>query len=171
MRTLHRSLALLALLASPLAAQTQAVPASITATILASLSLSKTSDMTFPPSLASAGLVSSNLTAIWTGATEAGNAVSVSFSLPTVLTKSGGATIPFTCGATSAALLGMGADNFFNPNTGIPSATQGAAGTFTVQLSKPQGNNTGAADRCEVDLTGKLKGSYTGTVTLTVVVL
>jgi hypothetical protein len=84
--------------------------------------------------------------------------VSVSFTLPTVLTSSGEATIPITFGSTDGLIWAPypGTHTTFNPNAPFFTTTDalgnlgiGIAGT----VSPPLGSTT---------------GSYTGTITLTV---
>jgi hypothetical protein len=85
-------------------------------------------------------------------------AVSISFSLPTVLTGAGSTTIPITFGATDGLEWTPypGTHSTFNPNAvhftsfdGTGNASIGIAGT----VSPPAGTTT---------------GSYTGTITMTV---
>jgi len=84
--------------------------------------------------------------------------VSVTFTLPTVLTGSGSATIPITFGSTDGLLWAPypGTHTTFNPNAPFFTTTD-ALGNLTVGISgtvsPPVGSTTGA---------------YTGTVTLTV---
>jgi hypothetical protein len=169
-----RTLKLITLLAVatvvPAAAQTVSPTATATATVLAQLTLTKTADMTFPGSFASAGTVYPSSPAKFDGSTDVGNSLSVSISLPSVLTRSGGATIPFSCGTTSGLFQGAGGDQPFNPNTAL--ATTGpvnGTGAITVWVSSPFASV--ASDKCSVVLTGALKGVYTGTITTTVTVL
>jgi hypothetical protein len=84
--------------------------------------------------------------------------VSVSFTLPTVLTGAGSATIPITFGSTDGILFGTypAVAGTFNPNavsfpslSGTGNLSLGIAGTVSPAL-------------------GTTTGAYTGTITLTV---
>jgi hypothetical protein len=87
--------------------------------------------------------------------------VSVSFTLPTVLTGAGSATIPITFGTTDGLLWAPYPGTFttFNPNAPTFPSTN-AIGGLTIGISgtvsPPLGSTT---------------GSYTGTITLTVAYL
>ena len=159
---------LLVAAAVPAAAQnSQSVPATASVNLLASLTLTKVSDLNFGNHFASEGTIYATGPA-WSGTTDVGNAFSVSFAIPSVLTKAGGATVPFGCGSTSGTLQGTGADLTFDPNVGVASATQGSSGQFGVLLGVFTADPTG---RCSTTLTGKPAGLYTGSITLTVAVL
>jgi hypothetical protein len=84
--------------------------------------------------------------------------VSVTYTLPTVLTGAGSATVPITFGATDGLLWAAypAAPTTFNPNAPLFTTTN-ALGNLTVGIagtvSAPLGSTT---------------GSYSGTITLTV---
>jgi hypothetical protein len=84
--------------------------------------------------------------------------VSISFTLPTVLTGSGSASIPITFGTTDGLVWAPypGTHTTFNPNAPFFTATD-ALGALTIGIagtvSPPVGSTT---------------GNYTGTITLTV---
>jgi len=84
--------------------------------------------------------------------------VSVSFTLPTVLTGAGSATVPITFGSTDGLLWSPypGTHTTFNPNAPFFTSTD-AIGSLVIGIagtvSAPLGSTT---------------GSYTGTITLTV---
>lgn len=163
-------LAALVLTSPTLHAQNTSTPASVTATVLSSVTTSKLTDMTFAPAFASAGIVNSATPATWSGATDVGNGYTVAFTLPSVLNRAGGGTIPFACPNPSAKISGFngGPDLLVNPNiTTTVSSVQNTTGTFSITLS----HNMGISNPCTVNLTGALPGTYTGTVTLTITVL
>ena len=84
--------------------------------------------------------------------------VSVSFTLPTVLTGAGSATVPITFGATDGLVWAPypGTHSTFNPNAPLFTTMDGT-GSLTVGItgtvSAPLGSTT---------------GSYSGTITMTV---
>jgi len=89
---------------------------------------------------------------------EASTPVTVSYTLPTVLSGAGGATVPITFGAADGLLWSSypAAHTTFNPNAPL-FTTLGAGGDLLIgvlgTVSAPIGSTT---------------GSYTGTITLTV---
>jgi len=84
--------------------------------------------------------------------------VTVSFTLPTVLTGAGSATIPITFGTNDGLLWAPypGTYTTFNPNAAFPTST-GVTGSLIIGISgtvsPPVGSTT---------------GNYTGTIVLTV---
>ncbi|SRR6266581_6098778 len=167
-----------ALFAAPLAGQSRSASTTATTTVIANLSLTATQAMILGnPSgnFATAGVVTSSdagaQAARWVGTTDPGNDIQVQFTtLPTQLATSGGAHVPFSCGAQSGVISGGSAGGFFNPNTaaGI-SGPINSAGQFNVSLGEngSPGPNT---NNCSSDLTGARAGVYSATVTLTATV-
>jgi len=163
-------LSLLAVAVTPLAGQTsRSANAPATVTVVPVLTLTNDVGFDFGSHFSSDGTVPSSATnfASWSGTTNPGNSLSLSFLVPSALAKSGSPSVPFACGTSSAIVQGTATTSAFDPNVGLPNTgSVGGAGTFSVQLGKGSGPQA-----CTVNLSGSATGTYTGTVTLTVTVL
>src|SRR2546425_12243226 len=106
-RRLIPTLLLVAVLATPAAAQSRSASTTATTTVIANLTLTATQAMVLgSPSgnFASAGVVTSSdpgaLAAHWAGTSDPGNSIQVLFNaLPTALTAPSGSSVPFSCGS------------------------------------------------------------------------
>jgi hypothetical protein len=102
--------------------------------------------------------------------TDAGNHVSVSFTLPASLSDGQGHTVPLEFGAESARLYDCagscgGSVQGFNPATGFTSFLSNSG---NVTLTLGENGPGGQAQGVFVDLTGARAGVYTGTITATI---
>lgn len=166
---MKRCLAFLTLLAAPLSAQTKSADATASITVAAALTLAKTQDMSFGTVTGVPNAQTSDMVyAAWAGTLTNSSRYSLSFVVPSVLTRTGGGgSIMFACSPASAHLVDGAADRRFNPATGLADAGA-TSGSFTVDLGRFAGSPN---DVCGVDLSSAVTGTYTGTITLTAVVL
>ena len=157
--------------AAALAQSPQSVPANITIDVQAPpLTLTKVQDFDYGTVYNNQGLIPSSSTnfARWDGTTVINSQITISFSVPTQLTGTGG-TLPFSCGSQSGALKhGIAPPALFDPAVGHPGYTLSVDGNFVVTL----GEDLGAAGSgtCDVGVSGAQPGTYAGTVMLTVAV-
>jgi hypothetical protein len=166
---MKRFLAFLALLAAPLSAQTKSADATASITVAAELTLTKTQDLLFGTVTGVTSAQTSDIVyAAWTGTLSNSAHYSLSFVVPSVLTHTDGtSTIEFACSMTSAHLVDGASDLRFNPFTGLADAGA-TSGSFSVDLGRFAGSST---DQCGVALADAIRGTYSGTITLTAVVI
>lgn len=169
---MKRLIALLLCISSPVFAQaiTKSAPATASIVLTTTLSLTNTAGIDFGTFPAAPQTVAAPAPATWTGSTEPGGMVNISFgSLPTVLTQSGGtSTMGLSFGTTSASYLPTGgAAIAFDPSVGRNSLTTGSGGGFSISLgTSAVVGNTGAV---QAAIGANPPGTYNATVTLTVV--
>jgi hypothetical protein len=178
MRRIFAFLAL-ALLAAPLAAQSNSSKsATNTATIHVDgqLTWAATTAMNFGTVFSNAGVVTSSsvpTTAQFAGSVSAGANLSVSMTIPTTLSDGVGHTLAFACGTTSGLFhADQGAQQGFNPATGISSYSVPATSSGALLLTLGQDPGTGS---CTVDVgtlqSGGLFKTYQANIVATVTVL
>ncbi len=177
-----RIIALLALVAftvtSQLAAQatTKSASASISAHIDGALVLTTTQNMAFGQHFTNSGVILSNsipTSAAWSFSITPGTTISVTFTVPSTLAGTGGGTMAFACGATSANVSASATPGQTgNPSTGFPSIVIGGppgtgAGTIVVGQSGPN-----PSDACSIDpSTATPFRDYSGSLVATITVL
>lgn len=156
-------------------AQTQSSDATASVVIAANLALTNTRGISFGTVFSSAGIVRTTNanSAEWDGDIDPGNRISLSFVLPSGLSRVGGGgngSVPFSCNTISGGFVfgGDQGDLEFNPYTGVSSYNVGASNDFRVALGR---ENSVPNYGCQIDVSGRTAGTYQGTITLTVTVL
>lgn len=146
--------------------------AAIGLTLVSTLNLSKTADMSLGSHFVTDASATTGgpggVAAAWSGNTDVGTVLKVSFAIPATLV-SGTNTIPFQCGISSGVFTGAGTPFTFNPSSAnnMPAVTA-TGGAFGVTLGQ---STVAAVDPTNCDVTmspAPAKGVYAGTVTITV---
>jgi len=175
-KTFSALLAVLALLAAPLAAQGSSKSATATASIHVdgALTLATTQNIDYGTVFSNAGVLHSSsipTQAMWTGNVSAGATLSISVAVPPSLSDGVGHTLTFACGNNTAFVSSdAGSTVFFSPSTGLSSYPIAATstGAFVIHL----GQDTPG---CTLDVgslqSGGLFKTYTGNIVTTVTVL
>lgn len=170
-RALFTAVALLTLGGGLAAQNQQSASAQASITVLSPISFSKSSDLAFGTVLSSAGVISAATAtqARWDGLGTPGHNVSVTFSLPTVLTRIGNtSTIPIQFGNMSATFLAQGGTPVqFDPAGGLFGFTLINTGGFSVTMGGA--SVTSAASDIQVNVGGAPAGTFVGQIVCTVV--